>query len=161
MLIDQINHLELFQYFAGLIIWFFLLFLLDQYLISVSNIDIRRKRNLLAYYTLLSIIAIFRIYTNILPSTVDSKVYLSVAESIGKRNEFFYFGAFLYSSFIYLIKEITFNNHYAILFLNNFIFIIALVDLFNIVPDDKKKSIWLWSLFLFLYPSIYWFIPNV
>ena len=161
MLIDQINNLVLFQYICGLIIWFFLFFLLDQYLVSVSEIDDRKKRNILGYYILLSIIAIIRLYTNILPFTVDTKTYLSVAESISQRNEFFYFGAFLYSSFIYLIKAVTFNNHYAILFLNNFIFIIALVDLFNIVPNDKKKSIWLWSLFLIFYPSIYWFIPNV
>ena len=29
------------------------------------------------------------------------------------------------------------------------------------VPKNKKRSLWLWSLFLFSYPSIYWFIPNV
>ena len=28
------------------------------------------------------------------------------------------------------------------------------------IPNNQK-SLWLWSLFLFLYPSIYWFIPNV
>ena len=114
MLIDQINNLVLFQYICGLIIWFFLFFLLDQYLVSVSEIDGRKKRNILGYYILLSIIAIIRLYTNILPFTVDTKTYLSVAESISQKNEFFYFGAFLYSSFIYLIKAVTFNNHYAI-----------------------------------------------
>ena len=86
---------------------------------------------------------------------------MSVAESISSKNEFYVFGAFLYSSIVYLIKSITFNNHYAVLFINNFVFTIALIDLLNIIPNDKKKSLWLWVLFLSIYPSIYWFIPNV
>jgi len=161
MLIDHINHLVLFQYLGGLIIWIFLLFLLEQYLVSVSELKNVEKKYFLGYFVILSIFAILRIFTNILPFTVDTNTYLSVAESMSQSNEFFFFGAFLYSSFICLIKAITFNNHYAILFFNNFIFIVALIDLLSIVPNDKKKSIWLWSLFLILYPSIYWFIPNV
>ena len=161
MLIDYINHLALFQYIGGLLIWFFLLFLLEQYLASSKNLSYFEKKYFLGYFVILSLFAIVRIYTNYLPYTLDTKTYLSVAESISQKNEFYFFGAFLYSSFIYIIQAITFNNHYAILFINNFIFIIALIDLLGMVPNNQKKSLWLWSLFLFLYPSIYWFIPNV
>ena len=161
MLIDYINHLALFQYIGGLLIWFFLLFLLEQYLASSKNLSYFEKKYFLGYFVILSLIAIVRIYTNYLPYTLDTKTYLSVAESISQKNEFYFFGAFLYSSFIYIIQAITFNNHYAILFINNFIFIIALIDLLGMIPNNHKKSLWLWSLFLFLYPSIYWFIPNV
>ena len=161
MLIDYINHLALFQYIGGLLIWFFLLFLLEQYLASSKNLSYFEKKYFLGYFVILSLFAVVRIYTNYLPYTLDTKTYLSVAESISQKNEFYFFGAFLYSSFIYIIQAITFNNHYAILFINNFIFIIALIDLLGMVPNNQKKSLWLWSLFLFLYPSIYWFIPNV
>ena len=161
MLIDYINHLALFQYICGLLIWFFLLFLLEQYLASSKNLSYFEKKYFLGYFVILSLFAIVRIYTNYLPYTLDTKTYLSVAESISQKNEFYFFGAFLYSSFIYIIQAITFNNHYAILFINNFIFIIALIDLLGMIPNKQKKSLWLWSLFLFLYPSIYWFIPNV
>ena len=161
MLIDYINHLALFQYIGGLLIWFFLLFLLEQYLASSKNLSYFEKKYFLGYFVILSLFAIVRIYTNYLPYTLDTKTYLSVAESISQKNEFYFFGAFLYSSFIYIIQAITFNNHYAILFINNFIFIIALIDLLGMVPNNQKKSLWLWSLFLFFYPSIYWFIPNV
>jgi len=161
MLIDYINHLALFQYIGGLLIWFFLLFLLEQYLASSKNLSYFEKKYFLGYFVILSLFAIVRIYTNYLPYTLDTKTYLSVAESISQKNEFYFFGAFLYSSFIYIIQAITFNNHYAILFINNFIFIIALIDLVGMIPNNQKKSLWLWSLFLFLYPSIYWFIPNV
>ena len=161
MLIDYINHLALFQYIGGLLIWFFLLFLLEQYLASSKNLSYFEKKYFLGYFVILSLFAVVRIYTNYLPYTLDTKTYLSVAESISQKNEFYFFGAFLYSSFIYIIQAITFNNHYAILFINNFIFIIALIDLIGMVPNNQKKSLWLWSLFLFLYPSIYWFIPNV
>ena len=161
MLIDYINHLALFQYIGGLLIWFFLLFLLEQYLASSKNLSYFEKKYFLGYFVILSLFAIVRIYTNYLPYTLDTKTYLSVAESISQKNEFYFFGAFLYSSFIYIIQAITFNNHYAILFINNFIFIIALIDLLGMIPNNQKKSLWLWSLFLFLYPSIYWFIPNV
>ena len=161
MLIDYINHLALFQYIGGLLIWFFLLFLLEQYLASSKNLSYFEKKYFLGYFVILSLFAIVRIYTNYLPYTLDTKIYLSVAESISQKNEFYFFGAFLYSSFIYIIQAITFNNHYAILFINNFIFIIALIDLLGMIPNNQKKSLWLWSLFLFLYPSIYWFIPNV
>ena len=161
MLIDYINHLALFQYIGGLLIWFFLLFLLEQYLASFKNLSYFEKKYFLGYFVILSLFAIVRIYTNYLPYTLDTKTYLSVAESISQKNEFYFFGAFLYSSFIYIIQAITFNNHYAILFINNFIFIIALIDLLGMIPNNQKKSLWLWSLFLFLYPSIYWFIPNV
>ena len=161
MLIDYINHLALFQYICGLLVWFFLLFLLDQYLASSKNLNYIEKKYFLGYFVVLSLFAVIRIYTNYLPFTLDTKTYLSVAESISQKSEFYFFGAFLYSSFIYLIKAITFNNHYAILFINNFIFIIALIDLLGMIPNKQKKSLWLWSLFLFLYPSIYWFIPNV
>ena len=161
MLIDYINHLALFQYIGGLLIWFFLLFLLEQYLASSKNLSYFEKKYFLGYFVILSLFAIVRIYTNYLPYTLDTKTYLSVAESISQKNEFYFFGAFLYSSFIYMIQAITFNNHYAILFINNFIFIIALIDLLGMIPNNQKKSLWLWSLFLFLYPSIYWFIPNV
>ena len=161
MLIDYINHLALFQYIGGLLIWFFLLFLLEQYLASSKNLSCFEKKYFLGYFVILSLFAIVRIYTNYLPYTLDTKTYLSVAESISQKNEFYFFGAFLYSSFIYIIQAITFNNHYAILFINNFIFIIALIDLLGMIPNNQKKSLWLWSLFLFLYPSIYWFIPNV
>ena len=161
MLIDYINHLALFQYIGGLLIWFFLLFLLEQYLASSKNLSYFEKKYFLGYFVILSLFAIVRIYTNYLPYTLDTKTYLSVAESISQKNEFYFFGAFLYSSFIYIVQAITFNNHYAILFINNFIFIIALIDLLGMIPNNQKKSLWLWSLFLFLYPSIYWFIPNV
>ena len=161
MLIDYINHLALFQYIGGLLIWFFLLFLLEQYLASSKNLSYFEKKYFLGYFVILSLFAIVRIYTNYLPYTLDTKTYLSVAESISQKNEFYFFGAFLYSSFIYIIQAITFNNHYAILFINNFIFIIALIDLLGMIPSNQKKSLWLWSSFLFLYPSIYWFIPNV
>ena len=161
MLIDYINHLALFQYIGGLLIWFFLLFLLEQYLASSKNLSYFEKKYFLGYFVILSLFAVVRIYTNYLPYTLDTKTYLSVAESISQKNEFYFFGAFLYSSFIYIIQAITFNNHYAILFINNFIFIIALIDLLGMIPNNQKKSLWLWSLFLFLYPSIYWFIPNV
>ena len=161
MLIDYINHLALFQYIGGLLIWFFLLFLLEQYLASSKNLSYFEKKYFLGYFVILSLFAILRIYTNYLPYTLDTKTYLSVAESISQKNEFYFFGAFLYSSFIYIIQAITFNNHYAILFINNFIFIIALIDLLGMIPNNQKKSLWVWSLFLFLYPSIYWFIPNV
>ena len=161
MLIDYINHLALFQYIGGLLIWFFLLFLLEQYLASSKNLSYFEKKYFLGYFVILSLFAIVRIYTNYLPYTLDTKTYLSIAESISQKNEFYFFGAFLYSSFIYIIQAITFNNHYAILFINNFIFIIALIDLVGMIPNNQKKSLWLWSLFLFLYPSIYWFIPNV
>ena len=161
MLIDYINHLALFQYIGGLLIWFFLLFLLEQYLASSKNLSYFEKKYFLGYFVILSLFAIVRIYTNYLPYTLDTKTYLSVAESISQKNEFYFFGAFLYSSLIYIIQAITFNNHYAILFINNFIFIIALIDLLGMIPNNQKKSLWLWSLFLFLYPSIYWFIPNV
>ena len=161
MLIDYINHLALFQYIGGLLIWFFLLFLLEQYLASSKNLSYFEKKYFLGYFVILSLFAIVRIYTNYLPYTLDTKTYLSVAESISQKNEFYFFGAFLYSSFIYIIQAITFNNHYAILFINNFIFIIALIDLLGMIPNNQKKSLWVWSLFLFLYPSIYWFIPNV
>ena len=161
MLIDYINHLALLQYIGGLLIWFFLLFLLEQYLASSKNLSYFEKKYFLGYFVILSLFAIVRIYTNYLPYTLDTKTYLSVAESISQKNEFYFFGAFLYSSFIYIIQAITFNNHYAILFINNFIFIIALIDLLGMIPSNQKKSLWLWSSFLFLYPSIYWFIPNV
>ena len=161
MLIDYINHLALFQYIGGLLIWFFLLFLLEQYLASSKILSYFEKKYFLGYFVILSLFAIVRIYTNYLPYTLDTKTYLSVAESISQKNEFYFFGAFIYSSFIYIIQAITFNNHYAILFINNFIFIIALIDLLGMIPNNQKKSLWLWSLFLFLYPSIYWFIPNV
>ena len=161
MLIEYINHLALFQYIGGLLIWFFLLFLLEQYLASSKNLSYFEKKYFLGYFVILSLFAIVRIYTNYLPYTLDTKTYLSVAESISQKNEFYFFGAFIYSSFIYIIQAITFNNHYAILFINNFIFIIALIDLLGMIPNNQKKSLWLWSLFLFLYPSIYWFIPNV
>ena len=161
MLIDYINHLALFQYIGGLLIWFFLLFLLEQYLASSKNLSYFEKKYFLGYFVILSLSALVRIYTNYLPYTLDTKTYLSVAESISQKNEFYFFGAFFYSSFIYIIQAITFNNHYAILFINNFIFIIALIDLLGMIPNNQKKSLWLWSLFLFLYPSIYWFIPNV
>ena len=161
MLIDYINHLALLQYIGGLLIWFFLLFLLEQYLASSKNLSYFEKKYFLGYFVILSLFAIVRIYTNYLPYTLDTKTYLSVAESISQKNEFYFFGAFLYSSFIYIIQAITFNNHYAILFINNFIFIIALIDLLGMIPNNQKKSLWLWSSFLFLYPSIYWFIPNV
>ena len=161
MLIDYINHLALFQYIGGLLIWFFLLFLLEQYLASSKNLSYFEKKYFLGYFVILSLFAIVRIYTNYLPYTLDTKTYLSVAESISQKNEFYFFGAFIYSSFIYIIQAITFNNHYAILFINNFIFIVALIDLLGMIPNNQKKSLWLWSLFLFLYPSIYWFIPNV
>ena len=161
MLIDYINHLALFQYIGGLLIWFFLLFLLEQYLASSKNLSYFEKKYFLGYFVILSLFAIVRIYTNYLPYTLDTKTYLSVAESISQKNEFYFFGAFLYSSFIYITQAITFNNHYAILFINNFMFIIALIDLLGMIPNNQKKSLWLWSLFLFLYPSIYWFIPNV
>ena len=161
MLIDYINHLALFQYIGGLLIWFFLLFLLEQYLASSKNLSYFEKKYFLGYFVILSLFAVVRIYTNYLPYTLDTKTYLSVAESISQKNEFYFFGAFLYSSFIYIIQAITFNNHYAILFINNFIFIIALIDLLGRIPNNQQKSFRLWSLFLFLYPSIYWFIPNV
>ena len=43
MLIDYINHLALFQYIGGLLIWFFLLFLLEQYLASSKNLSYFEK----------------------------------------------------------------------------------------------------------------------
>ena len=161
MLIENIKHFAFLQCLGGILIWFFLLFLLERYLVSIKNLKSIEKKYFLGYFIILSIFALVRIYTNYLPFTLDTKTYLSVAEIISQKNQFYFFGAFLYSSFIYLIKAFTFNNHYAILFINNFIFIIALVDLLSLVPNDKKRSLWLWSLFIFLYPSIYWFIPNV
>ena len=155
MLIDYINHLALFQYIGGLLIWFFLLFLLEQYLASSKNLSYFEKKYFLGYFVILSLFALVRIYTNYLPYTLDTKTYLSVAESISQKNEFYFFGAFLYSSFIYLIQAITFNNHYAILFINNFIFIIALIDLLGMIPSSQKKSLWLWSLCTHRYIGLY------
>ena len=97
MLIDYINHLALFQYIGGLLIWFFLLFLLEQYLASSKNLSYFEKKYFLGYFVILSLFAIVRIYTNYLPYTLDTKTYLSVAESISQKNEFYFFGAFLYS----------------------------------------------------------------
>ena len=76
-------------------------------------------------------------------------------------NNFYFIGAFIYSSFIYFIKAFTFNNYYSILFLNNFIFILALLELTKIIPKNNTKSLWVWYCFLLIYPSVYWFIPNI
>ena len=149
MLIDYINHLALLQYIGGLLIWFFLLFLLEQYLASSKNLNYLKKI-LLGYFVILSLFAVVRIYTNYLPYTLDTKTYLSVAESISQKNEFYFFGAFLYSSFIYLVQAITFNNYYAILFINNFIFIIALIDLLGMIPNNKKIIMVMVFIFIFV-----------
>ena len=56
---------------------------------------------------------------------------------------------------------ITFNNHYSIIFFNVFIFIIALIQLLDFLPSSKSKYFKIWGLFLLVYPSIHWFIPNI
>lgn len=161
MLVNQINHLVFIQYFFGLIVWFFSLYILEKYLVFFTKINSSQRNYFLCYYILLSMAAIIRIFTNIFPFTLDSEVYLSAAEGIDRNNKFFFFGAFVYSTLIYFIKSVTFNNHYAILFFNNFIFIIALIDLLFLIPRNKIKSLRPWYIFLLVYPSIYWFIPNI
>ena len=53
MLIDYINHLALIQYIGGLLIWFFLLFLLEQYLASSKNLRYFEKKYFLGYFVIL------------------------------------------------------------------------------------------------------------
>ena len=84
MLIDYINHLALLQYIGGLLIWFFLLFLLEQYLALYKNLNYIEKKYFLGYFVILSLFAVVRIYTNYLPYTLDTKTYLTVAESISQ-----------------------------------------------------------------------------
>ena len=161
MLINHINNLVFFQYFVAIIIWFFLFFLIERHLIRNFTINNSKYIFFLCYYVILSIAAIIRIFYPILPFTPDSLMYLKAAQYIDVDNNFYFIGAFVYSSFIYLIKALTFNNYYSILFLNNFIFILALIELVKIIPNNNTKSIWVWYCFLLVYPSVYWFIPNI
>ena len=119
MLINHINNLVFFQFFVAIIIWFFLLFLLDRHLIRNFTTNNSKYTFLLCYYVILSIVAIIRIFYTILPFTPDSLMYLKAAKYIDIDSNFYFIGAFIYSSFIYFIKAITFDNYYAIIFFNN------------------------------------------
>jgi len=161
MLINHINNLVFFQFFVAIIIWFFLLFLIDRHLIRNFTTNDSKYTFFLCYYVILSIVAIIRIFYTVLPFTPDSLMYLKAAKYINIDNNFYFIGAFIYSSFIYFIKALTFNNYYSILFLNNFIFILALIELTKVIPKNNTKSLWVWYCFLLVYPSVYWFIPNI
>ena len=161
MLINHVNNLVFFQFFVAIVIWVFLLFLLDRHLLRNFFANNSKYTFFLCYYVILSIVAIIRIFYTILPFTPDSIMYLKAAEYIDIDNNFYFIGAFIYSSFIYFIKAFTFNNYYSILFLNNFIFILALIELTKIIPKNNTKSLWIWYCFLLVYPSVYWFIPNI
>ena len=161
MLVDYINHLVIFQYFLAIIVWFFSLFLLGRYLDKSSEIIRSKRIFFLCYYIILSIVAVIRIFSNFLPVTPDSFMYLKAAENIHRDNNFFLLGALVYSNIIFFIKAMTFDNHYAIIFLNNFIFVLGLIELLKILPQKNIKSFWVWCGFLLIYPSVYWFVPNV
>mgnify|MGYP001026027799 FL=1 len=161
MFVDHISYLAFQQFFIATIVWCFSFLVLSQYL-NIQHKEISNKKSFfLNYYIALSIVAVIRIFSNILPNTPDSFMYLKASERIANGNDFFFMGAFFYSDIIYFIKSITFDNHYAIIFLNNVLFIFALVKLLKIVPKSNLNSFWLWFLFLLAYPSIYWFVPNV
>lgn len=161
MFVDHISYLALQQYFIAAIVWCFSLLLLSQYL-NIQHKEISNKKIFfMSYYIALSIIAVVRIFSNILPNTPDSFMYLKASERIANGNDFFLIGAFFYSDIIYFIKSLTFDNHYAIIFFNNVLFIFALIKLLKMVPKRNLSSFWLWFLFLLIYPSIYWFVPNI
>lgn len=160
MLIKYISQLAFLQFIIAVFIWFFLFFLLERYLKSRYHLDYSSIKFFTIYYILLSIVAIIRIFLDILPTTADSFLYLSIAEEIEGIKHFQFLGPHVYGDFIYMIKTLTFNNYYTILFLNNIIFIIALVNLMAIIPYSTRRGYWIWFGFLLVYPSIYWFIPN-
>ena len=76
MFVDHISYLALQQYFIATIVWCFSLLLLSQYL-NIQHKEISNKKIFfLSYYIALSIIAVVRIFSNILPNTPDSFMYL-------------------------------------------------------------------------------------
>ena len=161
MLVKYVTQMAFFQFIIAIFIWFFLFFILERYLKSKYYLNYSSVKFFIIYYILLSIFAILRIFWNILPDTSDSFFFLSIAEEIERGDNIKIFGPYVYSSFIYVIKILTFNNYYTILFVNIFIFIIALVDLMSIIPQSNRNRYWIWFGFLLIYPSIYWFVPNV
>ena len=161
MLVKYITDMVFLQFLTAIFIWLFLFILLEKYLKYRDHLNYSSAIYFIIYYTLLSIFAIVRIFWNILPDTSDSFLYLSIAEEIERGMNFHLFGSHVYGNIVYIIKTITFNNYYAILFLNIFIFIIALVDLTSISPQFNRHRNWIWFGFLLIYPSIYWFVPNV
>lgn len=161
MFVDYINYLAFQQYIIAIIVWCFSFLFLSQYLYYQDK-EISIKRGVfLSYYVALSIIAVVRIFSNILPNTPDSFMYLKASDRIAGGHDFFLIGAFFYSDIIFFIKSITFDNHYAIIVFNNVIFVLAIIKLLKIVPKKNLNSFWLWFLFLIAYPSIYWFVPNI
>ena len=161
MLVKYVTQMAFFQFIIAIFIWFFLFFILERYLKSKYYLNYSSVKFFIIYYILLSIFAILRIFWNILPDTPDSFLFLSIAEEIERGANVKIFGSHVYGNFIYVIKTLTFNNYYTILFLNIFIFIIALVDLMSIIPQSNRNRYRIWFGFLLIYPSIYWFIPNV
>ena len=161
MFVDYISYLALQQYIIAIIIWCFSFLALVYYFSRQSKEILTKQFFFLSYYVVLSIIAVVRIFSNILPNTPDSFMYLKAAERIAGGNDFFLMGAFFYSDIIYFIKSITFDNHYAVIFLNNVLFILALIKLLKLVPKKNLNFFWLWFFFLIVYPSIYWFVPNI
>ena len=161
MFVDHISYLALQQYIIAVIVWCFS-FLALVYYLNCQNKEILTKQVFfLSYYVVLSIIAVVRIFSNVLPNTPDSFMYLKASERIAGGSDFFLMGAFFYSNIIYFIKSITFDNHYAVIFLNNVVFILALIKLLKLVPKKNLNFFWLWFFFLIIYPSIYWFVPNI
>ena len=161
MLIKYISQLALLQFIIAIFIWFFLFYFLERYLKSRYHLDFSSIKFFTIYYILLSIVAIIRVFLDILPTTIDSFLYLSIAKEIEGIKDFQFFGSYVYGDIIYIIKTLTFNNYYTILFLNNIIFIIALVNLMAIISSSTRRGYWIWFGFLLVYPSTYWFIPNI
>ena len=161
MLIDFIKKELFFQYIVGAIIWLFLFCIIIVFLNKSRSLTKERKFFFLLYYVILSITGIIRIFSEFLPFTPDSLQYIKTADNISNGGGLNLFGAFFYSDIIFFIKMITFNNHYSIIFFNVFIFIIALIQLLDFLPSSKSKYFKIWGLFLLVYPSIHWFIPNI
>ena len=90
MLINHINNLVFFQFFVAIIIWVFLLFLLDRHLIKNFTTNNSKYSFFLSYYVILSIVAIIRIFYNVLPFTPDSLMYLNAANNIDLDNNFYF-----------------------------------------------------------------------
>ena len=109
MFVDHISYLAFQQFFIATIVWSFSFLLLSQYL-NIQHKEISNKKSFfLNYYIALSIVAVIRIFSNILPNTPDSFMYLKASERIANGNDFFLWALFfivilfILSSLLHLI----------------------------------------------------------
>lgn len=161
MFITQISENIAFQYFLGFILWQVLYYFLSQYINFSFQNSHHIKKNLHLFFVFLSIIAVVRIFYNVLPITSDSFLYLTKASGIMAGDSYDVFGSGIYSYIIALVELLVFKNIYVVIFLNVTIFLIGIMEVIKQIPDYEKRDLSVFFLLLFIYPAIIWFIPNI